>query len=209
MVLVLGIALMGGGFDIALHDANAAAEDVDLEVQSVTVDAPESATVAVPFNVTVNAMLRNNGPFGPVDDPADIGLSTPADCTKEPEGPFELFTASLEAGATIPASVTWSVTCSGAGVREFRGFATALSGFEDVYIDPNNDNNFGESTVSVTITSAPTAESGADGLPSSGGRPPDSSDPWFARYVAMIAAISAAAVALALGGGYARRRPLR
>lgn len=206
--VVLGIMLMGGGFDIGLSDASAAAGNADLEVQSVTVEAPGSTAVSVPFNVTVKAVLRNKGPVGPVDAPIDFTLSTPADCIRIPGGPFETVTSSQQTGAAVPVSVTWSVTCNSVRVGEFRGTATALSGSGDAYVDPNPGNNFGESTTSVIITSPPTPEPAAKALPSSGGRTTDGSGPWFRLYVAVFAGFLAA-LALTVGGGYARKRRLR
>jgi hypothetical protein len=138
--------------------------DTDIELTGVIVAAPASAFSGVPFDVTVNATIGNNGPFGPVNVAVDFTVSTPSDCTRAPGGPFETATVSLAVGATAPASKTWSVTCAEAGAHELRGTAQALIGPD--FNDLNSGNNFKERTVAVTVGASPAAQ------PATGGAPP-------------------------------------
>src|SRR3972149_3734046 len=81
--------------------------EADIELTGVSVAAPASTFSGVPFDVTVNASLRNNGPFGPVNVAVDFTVSTPADCTRTPSGPFETTTVLLAVGTTVPAASGW------------------------------------------------------------------------------------------------------
>ncbi|MDO8613428.1 MAG: hypothetical protein Q7R32_11505 [Dehalococcoidia bacterium] len=150
---------------------------VDVEVVDVTVTAPASAFGGVPFDVTVSASLRNNGPFGPINIPVDLFLSSPdsvlfpADCTKIPGGPFETATVPLEVGTIVPVSEAWSVACTGTGVHEFSVRAHAAAGAQGLigtpdFSDVNPDNNLRERTVAVTVGLSPAAQ------PVTGGAPP-------------------------------------
>jgi hypothetical protein len=78
--------------------ASATAVDADPQVLDITVARPASAVTGVPFDVTVNASLRNNGPSGPVNVPVDFTFASPADCKRTPGGPFETATVSLGVG---------------------------------------------------------------------------------------------------------------
>ena len=138
--------------------------EADIELTGVSVAAPASTFSGVPFDVTVNASLRNNGPFGPVNVAVDFTVSTPADCTRTPGGPFETATVSLDVGTTVPASKTWSVTCADTGAHEFRGTGQALIGPD--FNDVNPGNNFRERTVGISVGPSPAAQ------PVTGGAPP-------------------------------------
>ena len=153
MTLALCSILTGAGAASVRGATVTATAEADLEVQRTTVSSPASASAAAgaSFTMRVDVTLKNNGPFGPVDAPVDFTLEVPADCATEPDGPFQTVTVSLEVDTAVPVSAAWSVSCSGSGARNFGGTATALAGTDD-YSDPNNDNNFGESAASMTIT---------------------------------------------------------
>jgi len=189
-MLILG----SGGAQLGPIAAGAAAAtaDADPEVVGVTVTAPASTFSGVPFDVTVNASLRNNGPFGPVNVAVDFTVSTPADCTRTPSGPFETTTVLLAVGTTVPASKTWSVTCVDKGTHELRGTAQALIGpdFDDV--DPGN--NFREGTVLVTVGPGPAAQ------PVAGGPPPLAGQQGLPATYGLVG-VSAAILMMGLGGG--------
>ena len=143
--------------------------EADIELTGVSVTAPASASSGVPFDLTVDASVRNNGPFGPVNVAVDFTVSTPPDCTRTPSGPFETATVSLAVGTTVPASKTWSVTCADTGAHEFRGTGQALIGPD--FTDVNSGNNFKEGTVAVTVVPSPAAQPATGGGPSPpGGR---------------------------------------
>jgi len=174
--------------------------EADIELTEVSVAAPASAFRSVPFDVTVNAFIRNNGPFGPVKAAVDFTVSTPLDCARTPSGPLETTTVSLAVGTTVPASKTWSVTCAEAGAHEFQGTGQALIGPD--FSDANPANNFREGTVAVTVGPGPAAQ------PVTGGPPPLAGEQGLAaayRSVGVFAAI----LMMGLGAGilaYRRRR---
>ena len=168
LVAVCGwISLLVSG-DVGAQQAGARLSGVvaeaDIELTGVSVAAPASTFSGVPFDVTVNASLRNNGPFGPVNVAVDFTVSTPADCTRTPGGPFETATVSIAVATTVAASQTWSVTCADTGAHEFRGTGQALIGPD--FNDVNSGNNFKEGTVAVTVGPSPAAQ------PVTGGAPP-------------------------------------
>jgi len=143
--------------------------EADIELTGVSVAAPASASSGVPFGLTVDASVRNNGPSGPVNVSLDFTVSTPSDCTRTPSGPFETATVSLAVGTTVAASKTWSVTCADTGAHEFRGTGQALVGPD--FTDANSGNNFKEGTVAVTVGPSPGAQPATGGGPSlPGGR---------------------------------------
>ena len=147
--------------DALLHGAFV---DSHIELTGVSVAAPASTFSGVPFDLTVDASVRNNGPSGPVRVSLDFTISTPSDCTRTPSGRLETATVSLAVGTTLPASKTWSVTCAEAGAHEFRGTGQALIGPD--FNDVNSANNFKEGTVAVTVGPSPAAQ------PVTGGAPP-------------------------------------
>ena len=143
--------------------------EADIELTGVSVAAPASASSGVPFGLTVDASVRNNGPSGPVNVSLDFTVSTPSDCTRTPSGPFETATVSLAVGTTVAASKTWSVTCADTGAHEFRGTGQALIGPD--FTDVSSGNNFKEGTVAVTVGPSPAAQPATGGGPSPpGGR---------------------------------------
>ena len=163
LVAVCGwISLLVSG-DVGAQQAGARLSGVvaeaDIELTEVSVAAPASTFRSVPFDVTVNAFIRNNGRFGPVKAAVDFTVSTPLDCARTPSGPLETTTVSLAVGTTVPASKTWSVTCAEAGAHEFQG-----TGGPD-FSDANPANNFREGTVAVTVGPGPAAQPVAGGPP--------------------------------------------
>ncbi len=137
--------------------------EADIELIGVSVTAPGSTFSGVPFDVTVSASLRNNGPSGPVNVAVDFTVSTPADCTRMPSGPFETATVSIAVATTVAASQTWSVTCADTGAHEFRGTGQALIGPD--FNDVNPGNNFRESPAAQPVTGGAPPLPGKQGVP--------------------------------------------
>jgi hypothetical protein len=97
--------------------------EADLDVTSVTVDAPASAAVSTAFDVTVTANVTNNGPGGPATANVTLDLDMLlTGCTKDPTGTQVDALTGLGADS---ASAEWSVTCTTIGSKTFDGSGSA------------------------------------------------------------------------------------
>jgi hypothetical protein len=97
--------------------------EADLDVTSVTVDAPASAAVSTAFDVTVTANVTNNGPGGPATANVTLDLDMLlTGCTKDPTG--TQVDALTGLGSSSPVR-TWSVTCTTIGSKSFNGSGSA------------------------------------------------------------------------------------
>jgi len=119
--------------------SNAVLGTADLGVSSLAVDAPTAHPATMPFDVTVNANVTNNGPYAPVNASVtlDLALSSAPGCTKNPNNPQSDQVFSLGTGV---ATATWSVTCTTTGVKTFDASATAAVVTTHI-TDPNPGNN--------------------------------------------------------------------
>jgi hypothetical protein len=98
-------------------------DTADLKIVSMTVDAPAQADVGVPFPVTINEVLHNNGPYGPANATVSFSLSAPADCVLNPPG-AQSQNLVLAVSQAVNVSATWSVTCSTSSNHEFNATNT-------------------------------------------------------------------------------------
>jgi hypothetical protein len=118
--------------------------DADVKVASVTVVAPPSFTTGVPFMVTVNTVLHNNGPLTPANTDFSVNLTVPGDCTPTPT-PQTANDLSLAMSTANNQSQNWTVTCTGTGAHIFSASASATVDMLHVN-DPNGANNTGNDT---------------------------------------------------------------
>jgi hypothetical protein len=110
----------------------------DFKVAGVTVAGPPSATTSVPFNVTVDATLHNNGPDAASAD-ATITLAAPPDCSA-PANPRTVLGIALPvSAATALPTQTFSVTCSD---KSFHDFSADVALSPPLHVtDPDGGNN--------------------------------------------------------------------
>jgi hypothetical protein len=114
----------------------------DLQVTNAAVTAPATASIGVPFNVTVGADVTNLGTWGPVNADVTFSLGTMigSDCTKVPDTDQTVEDVSL--GGPLSPSATWSVTCGTQQTETFDGTAEVILDEADVHIsDPDLGNN--------------------------------------------------------------------
>jgi hypothetical protein len=114
----------------------------DLQVTNAAVTSPPTASIGVPFNVTVGADVTNLGTWGPVngDVTFSLGFMIGSDCTKVPN--TDQTVEDLSLGYLLSPSATWSVTCGTQQTETFDGTAEVILDEADVHIsDPDLGNN--------------------------------------------------------------------
>jgi hypothetical protein len=114
--------------------------DADVKVSGVTIDAPAQGTTGVPFPVSVDVDLHNNGPEDPVNVDYTIGLNS-NDCTVQATG-GQNGSTSLVASTTQTVSATWNVTCNSPSFHDLSATASVVVDDEHV-TDPDTGNNSG------------------------------------------------------------------
>ena len=124
-------------------------EQADLEVTSIALTAPEGATAGIPFEVSVDATVYNNGPAATAT--ADIGyeLNLPPDCVALPATVPPLLgqTLLVSQTTTLPKFST-EVNCS---QPSFHGFTATVRVTGASILDPNNRNNALTSAALTTV----------------------------------------------------------
>ncbi|HET9476934.1 MAG TPA: hypothetical protein VFP63_05560 [Dehalococcoidia bacterium] len=118
---------------------------VDFKVIGATAGTPAGANTGVPFDVTVDSILHNNGPD---DGPAEVSvaLSLPADCST-PVNPFVLNINLPTSVATPLPTQTFPVTCT---AESFHDFGATISLAAPLHVvDTNGGNNLASSTIST------------------------------------------------------------
>jgi hypothetical protein len=117
--------------DIAVGDA-ADIEKVDLIVPAVQLQ------VGVPQVITVDSVLRNNGPFSPVDVIDHLTASAPPDCTVTPAG-YDTPT-SLPLSSDVTLNNTFTLECTTPSFHTF-AFANQVDIVSAAVSDPSPTNN--------------------------------------------------------------------
>jgi hypothetical protein len=136
---------------------SACATATDVKLISTHVTAPASATVNTPFNVTIDAVVHNNGPFGPVNTHVTEVLSMPGDCSAA-GGPTHVVPMTLPVSlATAVPQQSFTVTCTTASAHNFS--ATATNAITSGGITDTTSGNDSASAVPATtnITTPTTA----------------------------------------------------
>jgi hypothetical protein len=121
----------------------------DVKVSSVTVASDPTADINTNFEVTVNTVVHNNGPFFPINADVDLTLNLPVDCFT-PITTLTMEDALL--GPSIPGmlpEITFFVGCT---THSFHSFtATAVITIDDPLAgDPTPGNNTATSAPSTT-----------------------------------------------------------
>ena len=116
---------------------------VDFKAIGVTLGTPLGANAGIPFNVTVDSILHNNGPdSGPAD--VAVSLLLPADCTT-PVNPL-LLSINLPVSVATPIPTqTFPVTCTGESFHDFSATVAVAAPLH--IVDTNALNDSGASTV--------------------------------------------------------------
>ena len=193
------------------QDTTAVSADADVKVQDVTLTAPATATAGVAFNVTVDATLHNNGPFGAVNADATATLALPSDCTADPAGAQVAQDVSLAVSTvTDMPQQSWSVTCTDTGAHDVSADVTLAVDQAHVTDTDSGNDSAPSSVLTVSVAAAaaatptPTPTGTPSGLPPTGGTPGEANGGWMATYVAA-AAILALMGAAAFYGVQRRR----
>ncbi len=138
----------------ASTDTTTVTAAADLSVVGLTVDAPNTATTGIAFNVSVSGDIHNAGPFSPAIANASLNLTVAADCTRSP-GAQSDNGLSISTASDFPISKSWSVTCSGTGSHSFSGSATIT--LNQLHVsDPNAENNTATASDSSDLSPQPT-----------------------------------------------------
>jgi outer membrane biosynthesis protein TonB len=120
------------------------APGADIEVVSLTVIAPATATVGLPFQVTGAAELRNNGPVAPAVVDTTFTPSLPAGCSAT-TGVIIVQNTTLVGSFISSLSRSWMVTCVQAGAQPINMNATTMLDPLQPAVDPNMANNTSDS----------------------------------------------------------------
>jgi hypothetical protein len=129
----------------------------DVKITAMDVSAASPQDVGVPFAVTVDETLHNNGGYGPVDVTVTYTpVGVPADCTLDPAG------AQAEQ-ATLPVSddqlvqAVWQATCANPSFHEFEFTNTIVIKDEHV-VDLVTANNSATDSVTIAVEQNVTKE---------------------------------------------------
>jgi hypothetical protein len=123
---------------------------VDIEVVSFFVNAPANATAGVPFPLTGQVNVRNNGPStgGVVD--TTFTPSLPAGCSAT-TGAITVENTVIGVGSTIFISRSWMVTCTLPGPVTLDMAVTSLLDAAMPVVDPDLSNNSGSGNDTIQI----------------------------------------------------------
>ncbi len=137
----------------------------DIMVSAVTMNGPPSANAGVPFVVSANADLRNNGPTGPTNVDVTLSLTLPGDCTTVSTNPLVVQNVLLGVSLLSSVPASWTVTCTNPSAHNFTTNVSAV--IDQIHVtDPNPGNNSGASAprtvnilanADVKVTAANTA----------------------------------------------------
>ena len=183
------------------QDSVAVTGQADVEVVDVSLTVPASVGAGTAFNAAVSATLVNNGPFEPVNADVTVTLALPRDCTSNPSGAQVAQDISLAAATETGIPVlTWSVTCSGSGSRDFS--AEVVVAIDQLHLsDTDTANDSSNSAVLPVVVNpagaTPTATPSPTGFGPLGGQGPSGGDEGIATFAAgaaILALIGAASI---------------
>ena len=114
---------------------------VDIEVVSLTlINAPDTPSADFPFQLTGQAIVRNNSPLIAAIVDTTFTPSLPTGCTAT-TGVVTVQNTPLPAGASTFLSRSWMVTCTDTGLMTFGMSATGALDPTVPAIDDNPANN--------------------------------------------------------------------
>jgi hypothetical protein len=118
------------------------------------VSPPASIPVGTtPTSVTVEAVLHNNGGYGPVDVSDEINATAPADCDIDPDSNTQVVTLPVSADVVVDA--VFDITCSEPSEHTF-DFSDTVTILTEHVVDTNPANN--SATASLTVAALDTAD---------------------------------------------------
>jgi len=117
----------------------------DVEMISVNLTGPETASAGVPFTISGGPSLRNNGPAASVVVDTTFSPSFPPGCTAT-TGAHTVQNTTLTVGLITSLSRAWNVTCSVGGQHTFTLNVTVAIDPAESFTDPNLGNNSGSDT---------------------------------------------------------------
>jgi hypothetical protein len=137
-------------------DATTAIEsNADVKVTGVQVLVPDNIIVDVPFDVTVRAILHNNGAQTPVNVDALLNIDEiiGGGCVASPGGQA-VEDQSLAASASVQVEREWTLVCSVEGAASLT--ASAHVAVAQLHVsDPNGENNSGIGGAQFEVSACP------------------------------------------------------
>ena len=124
--------------------------EVDIEVTSFTLNAPNNATAGLPFQLTGQVNVRNNAPTTPGVVDTTFTPSLPPGCSAT-TGVMTVQNTIVPAGGTVFLSRSWMVTCMLPGLSTFDMNVTSLIDAAMPVVDPNPGNNAGSGSDSTQV----------------------------------------------------------
>jgi hypothetical protein len=125
--------------------------EADVEAIEVVVSSPVNAIVGVPFVVSADASVRNNGPVAPVVVDITFTPVLPAGCTAT-TGVVAVQNTTLTGNLISSIGVSWNVTCTAAGPQTFTVNASAAIDPLQPATDPNPANNSASGSSSTVVS---------------------------------------------------------
>jgi hypothetical protein len=114
------------------------------------VNAPANATAGIPFQVTGQVSVRNNGPQTPGVVDTTFTPSLPASCAAT-TGAITVQNTIIGVGSTMFISRSWMVTCTVPGPATFDIGVTSLLDAAMPVMDPDLSNNTGSGSDTTQI----------------------------------------------------------
>lgn len=127
-----------------------ALDKADIKKDLSVISAPTSADAGVPFTVTVQHTVHNNGPAGPVDIEDTVTALLPADCSAVPASDAVTL-LNVPVSAAQVYTTDFSVTCTTPSHHTlvFENEASLLGPIH--VVDPDPSNNIASDSVTVAI----------------------------------------------------------
>jgi len=123
----------------------------DVEIVGVTVSLPATAFAGVPFMMSVDISVRNNGPVVPAVVDTTFAPALPAGCTAT-TGAITVQNTALTGNLITTISRAWNVTCTATGSQGFTVNGSAAIDPLQPAVDPNPANNSGTGGSSTIVS---------------------------------------------------------
>ncbi len=126
-------------------------DEADVRVATVSVRAPDSATVGTEFAVRTSVSLRNDGPVASVLVDTTTDFVAPADCSVSPASPVTVEDTSLPIDVSVSVGRSWLVSCAQAGMHTFSADATVAIDPSQPVTDPDPSDNSGSGSDATDV----------------------------------------------------------
>ena len=136
----------------------------DVKIVSASfVDPPAKVDYGVPTNITLRKVIRNNGPWAPVDIAITATATAPTGCTVALSSIVPTSLTNVPVGVDQVVNEVWTVTCTSTGLKSF-GFDNLIAVATPFVSDPYPTNNISHRELVVSDDLDSGADNDGDGV---------------------------------------------